>query len=106
MLVGEVLNLGGLLDRGMAIHRADYHYLLPTTAGDDLTLGTWLLAGDGKLTMERRFQLIRNRDQVTVLRGRWKLVCIELSSGKPRRMPAEFSHIYLNGIDGAEMRDR
>lgn len=92
-------------DRGMAIHRADYQYLLPTIAGDDLTLGTWLLAGDGKLTMERRFQLIRNRDQLTVLRGRWELVCIELSSGKPRRMPTEFNQIYLNGTVRAENRD-
>ena len=84
----------------MAIHRADYHYLQPTAVGDDLTLGTWLLAGDGRLTMERRFQLVRNVDQVTVLRGRWKLVCIELSSGKPRRMPVEFSQIYLSGTVG------
>lgn len=87
-------------DRGMAIHRANYHYLQPTAAGDDLTLGTWLLPGDGKLTMERRFQLVRNRGQVTVLRGHWKLVCIELSSGKPRRMPAEFSQIYVGGTAG------
>lgn len=92
------------LDRGMAIQRADYHYLLPTTAGDELTLGTWLLAGDGKLTMERRFQLVRNRDRVTVLRGRWRLVCIELSSGKPRRMPAEFSQTYRSGIAGEVSR--
>lgn len=83
------------LDRGMAIRRADYHYLLPTTANDELTLGTWLLGGDGKLTMERRFQLIRNRDQATVLRGCWKLVCIELSSGRPRRFPPELCEAYV-----------
>lgn len=83
------------LDRGMAIRRADYHYLLPTTVNDELTLGTWLLGGDGKLTMERRFQLLRNRDQATVLRGCWKLVCIELSSGRPRRVPPEFYQAYV-----------
>jgi acyl-CoA thioester hydrolase len=48
--------------------------------------------------MERRFQLIRTSDQATVLRGRWDLVCIELSSGKPRRMPKEFSEIYLGAM--------
>jgi acyl-CoA thioester hydrolase len=48
--------------------------------------------------MERRFQLIRTSDQATVLRGRWHLVCIELSSGKPRRMPKEFSDIYLRAM--------
>jgi acyl-CoA thioester hydrolase len=57
-----------------------------------------MLAGSGKLTMERRFQLVRDRDQVTVLRGRWDLVCIELSSGLPRRMPAEFCDVYLSAV--------
>ena len=88
------------LDRGLAIRRADYHYLLPTTVGDELTLGTWLLGGDGKLTIERRFQLIRNRDYATVLRGCWKLVCIELSSGRPRRMPPEFLCTFRVAIEG------
>ena len=45
--------------------------------------------------MERRFQLVRNSDGVTVLRGRWDLVCIEIGSGRPRRMPREFFEIYL-----------
>ena len=83
------------LDRAMAIRRSEYDYLLPTTLHEELTLGTWLLASDGKLTMQRRFQLIRNADQVTVLRGRWDLVCIELSSGRARRMPPEFCQVYL-----------
>ena len=60
-----------------------------------LTLATWLTASDGKLTMERRFQLIRNRDQATVLRGRWDLVCIALGTGQARRMPPEFCQAYL-----------
>jgi acyl-CoA thioester hydrolase len=83
------------LDRAMAIRRGEYDYLLPTTLHEELTLATWLTASDGKLTMERRFQLVRSRDEAIVLRGRWDLVCIELSSGKPRRMPSVFSEIYL-----------
>ena len=82
----------------MAIRRSEYDYLLPSVLGDALTLGTWLVASDGKLTMERRFQLIRNSDQATLLRGRWDLVCIELGSGKPRRMPEEFCRIYLPAL--------
>jgi len=86
------------LDRAMAIRRGEYDYLLPTAVGDELTLATWLLASDGRLTMERRFQLVRDRDQATVLRGRWELVCIELGSGRPRRMPPEFCRVYLAAI--------
>ncbi|TFW28869.1 acyl-CoA thioesterase [Duganella callida] len=82
------------LDRAMAIRRSEYDYLLPTTAGEALTLATWLVGSDGKLAMERRFQLVRDSDGATVLRGRWELICIEISSGRPRRMPPEFCDIY------------
>jgi acyl-CoA thioester hydrolase len=68
--------------------------------GDELELATWLVASDGKLTMERRFQLVRRCDAATVLRGRWTLVCIELSSGRPRRMPPEFTAVYLRALVG------
>jgi acyl-CoA thioester hydrolase len=79
----------------MAIRRSEYDYLLPTMLGETLMLATWLLAGDGRLVMERRFQLIRDSDGATVLRGRWELVCIAISSGQPRRMRAEFCQCYL-----------
>ena len=86
------------LDRAMAIRRGEYDYLLPSVLGDELLLGTWLADSDGKITLERRFQLIRCSDQATVLRGRWDLVCIEMGSGRPRRMPKEFSAVYLAAI--------
>jgi acyl-CoA thioester hydrolase len=87
------------MDRAMAIRRGEYDYLLPTQLDDRLTLATWLFAGDGKLTLERRFQLIRDDDRATVLRGRWALVCIEVSSGRARRMPPEFVQAYLLSVD-------
>jgi acyl-CoA thioester hydrolase len=83
------------LDRAMAIRSASYDYLLPTFEGERLTLGTWLQGGDGKLSMRRHFQLLRDSDGATVMRGQWELVCIELDSGKPRRMPPEFIAAYL-----------
>ena len=86
------------LDRAMAIRRGEYDYLLPSFQGDELLLATWLCASDGKLTLERRFQIIRRTDQVSILRGRWDLVCIEMSSGRPRRMPPEFCAAYLAAL--------
>jgi acyl-CoA thioester hydrolase len=82
------------LDRAMAIREGRYEYLLPSFEGEALVLGTWLTASDGRLTMERRFQLRRASDGVTLVRGRWSLVCIEISSGKPKRMPAAFLSAY------------
>ena len=88
------------LDRAMAIRRGEYDYLLPTALGERLTLATWLTASDGRLTMERRFQLLRRSDQATIMRGRWDLVCIELSSGRARRMPEAFCQGYLAAVVG------
>jgi acyl-CoA thioester hydrolase len=88
------------LDRAMAIRRGEYDYLLPTFEGEALTLATWRVGGDGKLTMERRFQLVRDSDGATVLRGRWDLVCIDIAAGKPRRMPPAFLEAYMPAIVG------
>jgi acyl-CoA thioester hydrolase len=86
------------LDRAMAIRRASYDYILPTGEGEPLVLGTWLVSGDGKLSMARRFQLVRERDGATVLRGHWDLVCIDIGSGKPRRMPPAFLDVYMPAL--------
>jgi len=84
------------LDRGMAIRRSEFDYILATTVGEPLLLGTWLQAGDSPLSMQRHFQLVRLKDRSTVLRARWELVCIELSSGRPKRLPQEFIAAYLS----------
>lgn len=86
------------LDRALAIRRGEYDYLLPSFLGEELVLGTWLTRSDGKLTFERRFQLIRPRDQLTIMRGCWSLVCIEMSTSRPRRLPAEFATGYLSAL--------
>lgn len=96
--LGLSLNDYHRLDRAMAIRQASYDYLLPTLLNEELILATWLVATDGKITMERRFQLIREKDNAVVLRGHWNLVCIEISSGKVRRMPKEFSDQYVPAI--------
>lgn len=82
------------LDRAMAIQKAEYEYLQAALLGEELCIGTWLTASDGKLSMTRQFQIIRRRDGASVLRGKWKVVCIEMSSGRPRRMPPEFRQGY------------
>jgi acyl-CoA thioester hydrolase len=44
--------------------------------------------------MTRHFQLKRPSDNTTLLRAQTTFVCIELSTGKPKRMPAEFIEGY------------
>jgi acyl-CoA thioester hydrolase len=78
------------LDRAMAITRSEFDYLAASRLGDEVTVSTWIVDWDRRLTMERHFQVIRGADAVTLMRGKMKFACIEISSGKPRRLPPEF----------------
>lgn len=82
------------LDRAMAVIRGEYDYLQASREGDALAIGTWIVAWDGRLSMQRRFQIVRKADRVTLLRGLVRFACIELSSGRPRRLPQEFINGY------------
>lgn len=80
--------------RGMVVWRSQLHYLAPTLAGDALEIATWLVFEDGRLRVDRRFQIRRPADDRTLLRGLIHYVCVDLDSGRPRRMPAEFVEHY------------
>ena len=82
------------LDRAMAVLRHEIDYLASAYEGDQLQLATWIVESDQRLKMTRHFQLKRPADDLTLLRAQTTFVCIELSSGKPRRMPAEFVEGY------------
>ena len=81
------------LDRAMAIRHSEYDYIQASFLGDEILIGTWLTER-GKIHIERRFQVVRKSDGLTLLRGVWQLVCIEISSGKPKRLPPEFVESY------------
>ena len=86
------------LDRGVAIHKASYEYYLPAFEGEELLVGTWLTACDGKLRLERRFQMINLSSGATVQRGHWQLICVTLTSGKATRFPREFIAAYGDAV--------
>jgi acyl-CoA thioester hydrolase len=82
------------LNRAMAVLRHEIDYLASAHDGDELVMGTWIVDWDQRLKMNRRFQLIRSSDGSTLLRAQTTFVCIELSSGRPKRMPSEFIDGY------------
>lgn len=82
------------LDRAMAITRSEFDYLQASREGDEIVVATWIVAWDRRLTMRRRFQVVRISDGVTLLRAAMRFACIEVSSGRPRRMPQEFLDAY------------
>jgi acyl-CoA thioester hydrolase len=92
------------LDRAMAITHSEYDYLQASREGDEVVAGTWIVSSDRKLSMARRFQVIRLADGITLLRAAMRFACIEVSSGKPRRMPREFLEGYGPAI--LDMKDQ
>ncbi|WP_445158832.1 acyl-CoA thioesterase [Halomonas sp. E14] len=86
------------LDRAMAVHRHELDYLAPAFEGERLALATWIVGCDGRLTLTRRFQLVRPADGRTLLRARTRFACIELSSGRPRRLPGEYVQRYGDAL--------
>ena len=78
------------LNRAMVVTHSQYEYLAASHAGDQLNVGTWIVEWDAKLTMLRKFQIVRVADSKVVLRGSMRFACVELKSGKPRRLPKEF----------------
>jgi acyl-CoA thioester hydrolase len=90
------------LDRAMAITHSEYNYLQASREGDEIIAGTWIVSWDRKLTMARRFQVLRLSDGATLLRGGMRFACIEISTGKPRRLPGEF----IDGYGPAVLAER
>ena len=82
------------LDRAMAVLRHEIDYLASASEGQQLQMATWIVESDQRLKMTRHFQLWRPDDAVTLLRARTTFVCIEISTGKPKRMPVEFVEGY------------
>ena len=82
------------LDRGMAISRHEINYLAAAYLHDKIACATWIVACDSKLKLAREFQFIRPADGACLLTARTEFICIALSSGRPKRMPQEFSTPY------------
>ncbi len=82
------------LDRAMAVLRHEIDYLASARLGERLQMGAWIVDSPRGLKMTRRFQLLRPADGVTLLNAQTTFACIELSSGRPRRMPEDFVERY------------
>lgn len=82
------------LARGMAVRTLHVHYLAACYAGDSIRVGNWICASDGKLRVSRRYQLINVEKNLTVMRGEVDFICMNLSNGRPVRMPAELAEAY------------
>jgi len=69
-------------------------YFLPAFENDIIHAGTWIAENDKKISTIRKYQLIRESDGKTLVRGFTKWICVNLKTGKASRMPKEFSDSF------------
>ena len=85
------------LGHGMVVRRHELDYVAPALLGDRVLLATWIVGLD-RLSLHRRYQFARESDGATLFRGATHFVCVEIASGKVRRMPPDFTEAYARGL--------
>jgi acyl-CoA thioester hydrolase len=83
------------LNRGMAVWRTQLHYIGAVLEGDVIDVATWPVLNDRRLRIDRRFQIRRKATGETLLRALIHYVCIDLHTGKAKRMPPEFTQYVV-----------
>ena len=83
------------LNRAMALRKSELHFLAPSFLGERLRVANWIVSCEGRLRATRRFQICRLADGLTLARVLSQYACIDLASGRPRRMPPPFRERYL-----------
>jgi len=79
---------------GMAVREAHIKYLAAAHQGDEIEVAAWVIKNDQKLRISRQFQIRRVADKTTLVRATLDYVCINIATGKPAKMPAEFCEHY------------
>lgn len=82
------------LNRAMVITHHKLHYHRASYLDDVLQCATWIEKCDAKLKLTRAFQFFNQRDANLVFSAKTDFVCVELSTGMPRKMPEKFGAIY------------
>lgn len=85
------------LNAGCVVYRHELDYLAACFEGDELISATWIHENSGRLDMWRRYQIIRIRDGKTVMRAASHFICVDFTTGRPKRQPPEFVAAYVTG---------
>ena len=74
------LNIAAYYDLGCGcvVRKHELNYCLPSYVGEELAIGTWISANDGKLSTTRDYQIIRLHDNKTILTGRTHFVTVDM----------------------------
>lgn len=82
------------MQRGMAVRGIHIDMLASAYVGDKLLVANWVVSNDKKLRATRQYQILNPETGITLVRGHIDFVCVNLSTGRPARMPPEFLERY------------
>ena len=64
-------------------------YLRPAFAGDSITVLTWLVDANRKISSPRRYRVVRDTDGAVLAKGETLWVFVDTQTGRPRTIPPE-----------------
>lgn len=79
---------------GCVVWRHEFDYVAPVMLGDAIEVATWIAENDHRVRLIRAYEMRNAATARTVFRGRTTFVSIDMKTGKPARMPAEFIAAY------------
>lgn len=79
---------------GCVVWRHEFDYVAPVLKGDAIDIATWIAENDNRVRLVRAYEMRKAKTGAVVFRGQTKFVCIDMTSGKPARMPKEFIDAY------------
>lgn len=79
------------LNAGFVVRRHELDYLKAALVGDTVLVATWVANNPGRVTMDRRYQLVREADGAVLMKAFTQWACVDLATGRARRMPPAFA---------------
>jgi len=79
---------------GCVVWRHEFDYLAAARVGENILVATWISQNDNRVRLTRSYEMRRARDGAVLFRGQTLFVSIDMTSGKPARMPQEFIEAY------------
>ena len=87
---------------GWVVRSHSIEYLLPSRAGDELTVLTWV-AGFRTRSSPRRYLFWRASDRQVLARAETLWVFVDAGTGRPRSIPKELASAFEVVPDGEEV---
>jgi len=88
---------------GMAVRESRIRYLSAAFEGESILIGNWIGFNDGRLRINRIFQIIRPEDNMSLLTANLDYVCINIATGRASKMPDLFRKVYATNLGKLEV---